>query len=35
MFYLGLIVGGAMVWFGKDKIIAAYNWAKAKIGGGS
>ena len=33
MFILGLVVGGAMVWFGKDKIIAAYGWAKAKVSG--
>ncbi|MCS3690962.1 hypothetical protein M2194_004999 [Bradyrhizobium elkanii] len=31
MFYLGLIVGGAVVWFWKDWIIAAYAKIKAKV----
>lgn len=31
MFILGVIVGGAAVWFGKDRIVAVYEWAKAKV----
>lgn len=31
MFYLGLIVGGAGVWFGKYWILAAYAKVKAKV----
>ncbi|MEZ0060926.1 hypothetical protein ABIF26_006469 [Bradyrhizobium elkanii] len=33
MFYLGLIVGGAVVWFGKARLVAAYAWVKAKVSG--
>lgn len=31
MFILWMLLGGAIVWFGKDKILAAYDRVVAKI----
>lgn len=31
MFILGVAAGGAAVWFGKDYIVKAYEWVKAKV----
>lgn len=33
MFILWMAIGGAVVWFGKDKLIAVWNWAKSKVAG--
>lgn len=32
MFILGVVVGGAAVWFGKDYTVKAIDWIKGKIG---
>ncbi len=29
-FWFGFACGGAAVWFGKDYLIAAYNWVRGR-----
>lgn len=30
-FAVGCLVGGAVVWFAKDKVAAVFSWAKSKV----